>query len=243
MQPIESPPPAPSQRRTLAAGPAAAAKDARVGHAPPFPDEDDRESRPHRLGAFERIIDFYMHRNPLQFSLVAKLTTHITATALTSSLSALQRRHPMLRVAVDRAAPKAVFRDRGRDPPRNGPGWRSLAIRGRRRADPTDPPTPGPLGARRTRPRGVRDALSSQEDLLAHPGAAVDLGGAPSGTLPDGDERLSPVGELVPFPGLKPHVDTLALDVALTKRLIHRCRLEDTQCMCSVDEDANTCGC
>ncbi|MEU6675866.1 peptide synthetase [Streptomyces sp. NPDC046925] len=62
------------------------------------------------LGVFERSIDFYMRRNPLQFSLVAELDRHVTEAELAAALVKLRRRHPMLGVTVDRTGPAAVYR-------------------------------------------------------------------------------------------------------------------------------------
>ncbi len=62
------------------------------------------------LGASERTIDFSMHRNPLQFSLVAEMDRPVSASGLASALATLQDWHPLLGVAVDRAAPEALYR-------------------------------------------------------------------------------------------------------------------------------------
>jgi hypothetical protein len=98
------------------------------------------------LGAFERTIDFYMHRNPVQFSLVAELDRRVSAETLASALTALRNRHPLLRVAVDRAAPEAVFRaSEGAVPLEvvaDGTPWQSVVAVEQTRPI---PPAPGPL--------------------------------------------------------------------------------------------------
>lgn len=74
----------------------------------------DQYLRP--LGAFERVIDLYMHRNPVQFSLIAELTRDVSEEELTRALRELQRVHPLLAAEVDRRdrddhrATGAVFR-------------------------------------------------------------------------------------------------------------------------------------
>ncbi|MGW6542362.1 phthiocerol/phthiodiolone dimycocerosyl transferase family protein [Streptomyces massasporeus] len=62
------------------------------------------------LGAFERAIDLYMHRNPVQFSLVAEIDRKISEHTLARALRGVQARHPLLRVSVDRRAPQARYR-------------------------------------------------------------------------------------------------------------------------------------
>ncbi|MFD3686439.1 peptide synthetase [Nocardiopsis sp. NPDC058631] len=98
------------------------------------------------LGAFERTIDYYMHRNPVQFSLVAEVDRHVSAEALVSALARIQDRHPLLGVAVDRTAPEAVFRvSEGAIPLQvaaEGTPWRSVLADEQTRPI---PPTPGPL--------------------------------------------------------------------------------------------------
>ncbi|WP_189325688.1 peptide synthetase [Streptomyces flaveus] len=225
--------------------------------------EEGRIVRP--LGAFERTIDFYMHRNPVQFSLVAELNRQVPATTLALALAALQDRHPLLGVAVDRAAPEAVFRaSQGAlslEAAADGTPWQSVVAAEQTRPI---PPTPGPLARAVLVPResgcavvltfahqiadgigGLRALLDlvaalscedlapgnvpqAQEELLAHVGGATDTGDAATGTTGKDDERMSAVGELLPFSGRRPHVDALALDRGLTTRLVRRCRLERT---------------
>ncbi|MER7403743.1 peptide synthetase [Streptomyces sp. NPDC000070] len=62
------------------------------------------------LGAFERTIDLYMHRNPVQFSLVAEIDRKVSEQTLARALREVQARHPLLRVLVDRRAPRARYR-------------------------------------------------------------------------------------------------------------------------------------
>ncbi|WP_399921427.1 peptide synthetase [Streptomyces kanamyceticus] len=62
------------------------------------------------LGAFERTIDLYMHRNPVQFSLVAEINRKVSQQTLARALRGVQALHPLLRVSVDRRAPQARYR-------------------------------------------------------------------------------------------------------------------------------------
>ncbi|MEK8142827.1 hypothetical protein NKH18_13330 [Streptomyces sp. M10(2022)] len=62
------------------------------------------------LGAFERTIDLYMHRNPVQFSLVAEIDRKVSEQTLTRALQKVQAQHPLLRVSVDRRALQARYR-------------------------------------------------------------------------------------------------------------------------------------
>ncbi|WP_069169215.1 phthiocerol/phthiodiolone dimycocerosyl transferase family protein [Streptomyces griseus] len=62
------------------------------------------------LGAFERAIDLYMHRNPVQFSLVAEIDRKVSEQTLARALRGVQARHPLLRVSVDRRPPLARYR-------------------------------------------------------------------------------------------------------------------------------------
>ncbi|MGY0068777.1 phthiocerol/phthiodiolone dimycocerosyl transferase family protein [Streptomyces sp. QTS137] len=62
------------------------------------------------LGAFERTIDLYMHRNPVQFSLVAEIGRKVSEQTLARALRDVQALHPLLRVSVDRRAPQARYR-------------------------------------------------------------------------------------------------------------------------------------
>jgi hypothetical protein len=98
------------------------------------------------LGAFERTIDLYMHHNPVQFSLVAELDRRESRATLVPALAALQDRHPLLAVAVDRAGPEAVFRvSEGAIPLQvvaDGTPWQAVVAAEQTRPI---PPTPGPL--------------------------------------------------------------------------------------------------
>ncbi|MEV2250539.1 peptide synthetase [Streptomyces sp. NPDC050147] len=62
------------------------------------------------LGAFERTIDLYMHRNPVQFSLVAEINRKVSRQTLARALRGVQALHPLLRVSVDRRVPQARYR-------------------------------------------------------------------------------------------------------------------------------------
>ncbi|MFD4024552.1 peptide synthetase [Streptomyces sp. NPDC058576] len=98
------------------------------------------------LGAFERTIDLYMHRNPVQFSLVAEFDREISEPALVRALGRVQERHPLLRVSVDRRAPTARYRwTDGRIPVESaaaGTPWQAIVA-----DEQTRPvaPEPGPL--------------------------------------------------------------------------------------------------
>ncbi|MGW7689524.1 hypothetical protein ACWGMA_11680 [Streptomyces asiaticus] len=157
-------------------------------------------------GAFERTIDFYLHRNPIQFSLVAEMDRPVSASALASAPATLQDRHPLLGVAVDCAAPEAITDGVG--------GLRALldlvaALAGEELTPPGDVP-------------------HVQENLLAHLDRTADGDDAAADTPVEDDERMSAIGELTPFAGRTPHVDTLALDRGLTTLLVRRCRQERT---------------
>lgn len=69
------------------------------------------------LGAFERVIDLYVHRNPVQFSITAELTRDVSDDELSRALRELARAHPLLAAGVHRPegdedpAALAVFRN------------------------------------------------------------------------------------------------------------------------------------
>ncbi|MGC5311478.1 phthiocerol/phthiodiolone dimycocerosyl transferase family protein [Micromonospora zamorensis] len=63
------------------------------------------------LGAFEHIIDLYISRNPVQFSLVGELASPISAQQLERALAQLQKTHPLLAVGIDRAGDRPNFRE------------------------------------------------------------------------------------------------------------------------------------
>ncbi|MFJ7415472.1 peptide synthetase [Streptomyces sp. NPDC098077] len=62
------------------------------------------------LGAFEKTIDLYMYRNPVQFSLVARIDRQVSAVTLARALARLQERHPLLAASVDRSAVGTLYR-------------------------------------------------------------------------------------------------------------------------------------
>ncbi|SBT40756.1 Condensation domain [Micromonospora auratinigra] len=62
------------------------------------------------LGAFEHVIDLYISRNPVQFSLVVELTSPVSAQQLTDALARLQQTHPLLAVGIDRTEERPTFR-------------------------------------------------------------------------------------------------------------------------------------
>jgi hypothetical protein len=98
------------------------------------------------LGAFERSIDLYMHRNPVQFSLVAEIDRKVSEQTLARALREVQARHPLLRVSVDRRAPRARYRwaERpvGVETAAEGTPWQAVVA-----GEQTRPiaPEPGPL--------------------------------------------------------------------------------------------------
>ncbi|MFI2713952.1 hypothetical protein ACH495_27905 [Micromonospora sp. NPDC018662] len=61
------------------------------------------------LGAFEHIIDLYISRNPVQFSLVVELASPVSAHQLERALAQLQRTHPLLAVGIDRTDAHPTF--------------------------------------------------------------------------------------------------------------------------------------
>lgn len=109
------------------------------------------------LGAFERTIDFYMRRNPLQFSLVAEMDRRIPEPELAAALAELGRRHPLLAVMVDRTAPQAVYRRADRAIPvttlPEGTPWQAVVAAEQTRPIPL---TPGPPVRALLVPRGPR---------------------------------------------------------------------------------------
>ncbi|MEW2063539.1 peptide synthetase [Streptomyces sp. NPDC007002] len=98
------------------------------------------------LGAFEKTIDLYMHRNPVQFSLVAEIDRHITTEELVQALKCVQERHPLLRVSVDRSEPETVYRGAegsiGVETTAEGTPWQAVVASEQTRPI---PPEPGPL--------------------------------------------------------------------------------------------------
>ncbi|MFJ8751525.1 peptide synthetase [Streptomyces sp. NPDC102441] len=112
------------------------------------------------LGAFERTIDFYMRRNPIQFSLVAEIDRHIPEAELTAALAKLSRRHPLLAVTVDHAAPGAVYRQAGHAIPvttlPEGTPWQAVVAAEQTRPIPS---APGPLVRAALLTRGRRCAI------------------------------------------------------------------------------------
>lgn len=112
------------------------------------------------LGAFERTIDFYMRRNPLQFSLVAELDRPVSEAELATALVELCRWHPLLAVTVDRTAAEAVYRRTDRAIPvttlPDGTPWQAVAAAEQTRPIPQDP---GPLVRAALLPRGPRCAI------------------------------------------------------------------------------------
>lgn len=125
-------------------------------------------------GAFERIIDPYMHRNPLQFSLTTGLTRDVSEEELTRALRKLQRVHPLLAAEVDRGdhddhrATGAVFRRSARAIPvrvaRETTWGREAAI------EQTEPiePAPGPLARAVLIPAGNGRAGATVVVTFAH---------------------------------------------------------------------------
>ncbi|MEU8741280.1 peptide synthetase [Streptomyces halstedii] len=98
------------------------------------------------LGAFERTIDLYMHRNPVQFSLVAEIDRTVSERTLARALKKVQAQHPLLRVSVDRRAPQARYRWAGGpiriETATEGTPWQAVVA-----GEQTRPiaPEPGPL--------------------------------------------------------------------------------------------------
>lgn len=62
------------------------------------------------LGAFERIIDLYISRNPVQFSLAVELASPISPGRLRRALFELQALHPLLTARIDRGDDRPTFR-------------------------------------------------------------------------------------------------------------------------------------
>jgi hypothetical protein len=62
------------------------------------------------LGVFERIIDLYISRNPVQFSLFIELGSPISAHQVQRALALLQQTHPLLAAGIDRTGDRPTFR-------------------------------------------------------------------------------------------------------------------------------------
>ncbi|MGW0907112.1 phthiocerol/phthiodiolone dimycocerosyl transferase family protein [Streptomyces sp. NPDC002853] len=154
------------------------------------------------LGAFERTIDFYMRRNPLQFSLVAEIDRPVSEAQLATALAELRRRHPLLTVTVDRTASEAVYRRTDRAIPvttlPDGTPWQAVAAAEQTRPIPQ---APGPLVRAALLPRGPRcdivltfahqiadgvGGLRALLDLVA----ALDGEERPPGGVPEAQEDL-----------------------------------------------------
>lgn len=69
------------------------------------------------LGAFEHVIDLYIGRNPVQFSIAIELTVPISDVGLARALAALQQAHPLLAACIDRGGEETVFRRTSRPIP------------------------------------------------------------------------------------------------------------------------------
>lgn len=157
------------------------------------------------LGAFERTIDFYMRRNPLQFSLVAEMGRRVPEPELATALAALRGRHPLLSVMVDRTAPQAVYRRADGAIPvatlPEGTPWQAVVAAEQTRPIPL---TPGPPVRALLVPRGPRcdivltfahqiadgvGGLRALLDLVAildgDEQAPRAPGGAPDGKIPE----------------------------------------------------------
>lgn len=82
------------------------------GNHEPRPARCSREQPPHPRdsAAIGDIIDLYISRNPVQFSIAIELTSPITEEELTTTLAALQRTHPLLASSIHRTDEQAVFR-------------------------------------------------------------------------------------------------------------------------------------
>jgi hypothetical protein len=61
------------------------------------------------LGAFEHIIDLYISRNPVQFSLAIELASSVPPGRLTQALAELQAAHPLLAARIDRGGERPAF--------------------------------------------------------------------------------------------------------------------------------------
>ncbi|WP_051478978.1 hypothetical protein [Arthrobacter sp. H5] len=131
----------------------------------------DQYLRP--LGAFERTIDLYMHRNPVQLSLTMELNRDVSEEELARALRDLQRLHPLLAADIDRTdhghlPAGAVFRHSANAIPvrlaRNTTWTREAAI------EQTDPmkPAPGPLARAVLIPAHNRQAGATIVMTFAH---------------------------------------------------------------------------
>lgn len=97
------------------------------------------------LGAFEHIIDLYISRNPVQFSIAIELTARVVPEDVVKALVAVQRAHPMLMARIDRTDVLPAFRRGGSPVPLrilDTDDW--VAVSGAEQATPIDPDA-GPL--------------------------------------------------------------------------------------------------
>ena len=132
-------------------------------------------------GASEPTIDLHLYRNPVQLSLVAELDHPVSVEELSLLLSALQQRHPVLGIAVDRTRPGAVFRTTGGVIPievaAGGVPWEDVVAAEQSRPI---PPGPGPLARAVLVPResGCAVVLTVVHQLIdgaGGPQAVLDL--------------------------------------------------------------------
>ncbi|MEW2014600.1 hypothetical protein [Rhodococcus sp. NPDC076796] len=101
------------------------------------------ELRP--LGAFERIIDLYIHRNPVQFSLAVECGRVLREREVDEALRRLQKVHPLLASMIDRSGSRPLFRFSNNAIPlrtASASTWHAQAAIEQTRPI---PPSPGPL--------------------------------------------------------------------------------------------------
>lgn len=71
---------------------------------------DSLQSSLRPLGAFEHLIDLYIGRHPVQFSIAIELAVRVDPDAMARALATLQKIHPLLAARIDRAGGPSVFR-------------------------------------------------------------------------------------------------------------------------------------
>ncbi|WP_072801762.1 phthiocerol/phthiodiolone dimycocerosyl transferase family protein [Rhodococcoides yunnanense] len=97
------------------------------------------------LGAFERTIDLYMHRNPVQFSLAIDLRCEPTEVELAEALRRLQLAHPLLATQIDRSGTEPTFRSSTEEIPMRSAHESTLEQEVAAEQTRPIPPSPGPL--------------------------------------------------------------------------------------------------
>ncbi|AMM20160.1 hypothetical protein AX769_08260 [Frondihabitans sp. PAMC 28766] len=190
----------------------------------------DRDLRP--LGAFERTIDLYAQRNPVQFSVAVQLARDVTESDLAAALERLQEAHPLVAAEIGQSVAEGeeqstqVFRRSDRPIPirlARGSTWQHEAA-----VEQTIPirTTPGPLvrsvlipaagagsstGILLTFAHQIADGRGA---LIAVADLAASLGGTrlSRGPVPEPQEQLVAVGPPIDDTASDTHGADLAVE-------------------------------